>query len=216
MSGPGAENAGLASYDDLYRQPGFYWGQEPNDLCVQACSALRAGEDGAPPRAVDLGCGEGRDAIYLARRGINVTAVDISRPGLDKAERWAAAAGLRLRTVQADLNDCRLDGPYDLVYASGAVSFLRPLRRAEVFAHLKAETRPGGVNAFNAFVLKPYLPTPPDFGRDEHFFRSGELLGFYWDWEILRCDEVTFRCSSGGVPHVHAMDVLIARRPASA
>ena len=216
MPGSDAENVGLESYDDLYRRPGYYWGQEPNELCVRACAALRVRENGRSLSAVDLGCGEGRDAIHLATRGLDVSAVDISRPGLDKAERWAAAAGLRLRTVQADLNDFRLDGLYDLVYVSGAVTFIRPQRREEVFSHLKARTGAGGVNAFNAFVLKPYLPTPPDFGRDEHFFRSGELLAFYWDWEILACDEVTFRCTSGGVPHVHAMDILMARRPAFA
>jgi tellurite methyltransferase len=62
-------------------------------------------------------------------------------------------------------------------------------------------------------VEKPYLPVPPDWGEDERFFRSGELLAFYWDWEIVEFEEVEFGCASGGVPHRHAMDVLIARRP---
>ncbi len=79
--------------------------------------------------------------------------------------------------------------------------------------HDKASARPGGVNAWNAFILQPSLPTPPDWGRDEHFFDAGELERLYRDWEILSCDEITFPCTSGGLPHVHAMDVLIARRP---
>ena len=64
----------------------------------------------------------------------------------------------------------------------------------------------------NADVPKPYIPlysmnplaTP---------FRSGELLGYYWDWEILESGQREFVSHSGGVPHRKAMDVVIARKP---
>lgn len=52
-----------------------------------------------------------------------------------------------------------------------------------------------------------------DWGVDEFFYRSGELLAYYWDWEILHVTEVVFDCGSGGIPHRHAMDVVIARKP---
>lgn len=61
------------------------------------------------------------------------------------------------------------------------------------------------------FVEKPFLATPPDWGIDEHFYISGELLTYYWDWEIVKFEETIFDCNSGGVPHKHAMDVMIAR-----
>ena len=201
----------MESYDDVYRKPDLYWGTEPNELCNRALSMLLP-EGRRDLRAIDLGCGEGRDLIHMARHGLAVTGVDLSRPGLEKAERWVAAEGLALRTAQADLNDYRLDQAYDLVYSSGTLTFLAPERRAELFAHYKAQTRPSGLCAFNVFVEKPYLPTPPDWGSAEQFFRSGELLGYYWDWEVLACEEISFDCNSGGTPHRHAMDVLIARK----
>lgn len=85
-------------------------------------------------------------------------------------------------------------------------------RRAPIFAHYKDFTAPGGLHAVNAFVEKPFLPTPPDYAADEHFYRSGELLAHYWDWEVLFFREQIFDCPSGGVPHRHAMDTLIVRK----
>lgn len=202
----------MQSYDDVYRQSAFYWGRDPNGLCERALAALR-GAHASQPLAVDLGCGEGRDTICLARHGFEVTGVDASEPGLAKARQWANEEGLAIRTALADLNEYRLQETLDLVYASGTLTFLAAGRRAEIFRHYKERTRRGGVNAFNAFVEKPYLPVPPDWGEDEHFFRSGELLAFYWDWEIVEFEEVEFDCDSAGIPHRHAMDVLIARRP---
>ncbi len=70
----------------------------------------------------------------------------------------------------------------------------------------------GGLNAFNVFVEKPYLAVSPDWGADERFFRSGELLAHYWDWDIVDFAETTFDCMSGSVPLRHAMDMLIARK----
>ena len=197
--------------DEAYAGPAFYWGREPNELCRQVCDLI-------PPaaarerRALDLGCGEGRDAIHLARHGFRVSALDVSAPGLEKAARWAAEEGLQLQTIRASLLDHRLTAEHDLLYCSGALHHLPPDLRAAVLRNYKAWTAPGGVHAFNAFVEKPFIPTPPDYGADEYFYRSGELLAHYWDWEVLFFREEIFECRSGGVAHRHAMDTLIARR----
>lgn len=66
----------------------------------------------------------------------------------------------------------------------------------------------------NAFVPKPYLDPPPEMDPAEHPYRPGELLGYYGDWQILDSGEVEFDCNSSGVPHRHAMDFVIAKKPA--
>ncbi len=199
-------------YDAAYRRPGLYWGSEPNDLCRQVVELIPAPERPGK-RVIDLGCGEGRDLIHFARYGFVAVGVDRSEPGLQKARAWARAEGLAIATIRADLVTFRLAEPYDVVYASGTLTYLPPAVRAEVFANYKEWTPRGGLHAFNAFVEKPYLAVPPDWGDDEFFYRSGELLGYYWDWEIVYCAEVVFDCHSSGVPHRHAMDVVIARKP---
>lgn len=196
--------------DEVYSKPAFYWGKEPNGLCLQVLDLMPSHGQ----RAIDLGCGEGRDLIQFARHGFEAVGVDLSAPGLAKAARWAEAEGLQVETIQANMNSFRLDRPYDLVYASGVLTYLSPELRPEIIANYKRFTPPGGIHAFNAFVEKPFIPTPPDWGAHEHFFRSGELLQYYWDWEILHTTEVIFACNSSGVPHRHAMTALIARRPA--
>ncbi len=201
----------MLSYDEVYSKADYYWGKEPNRLCVQAAELFAPG-GARGKRAIDLGCGEGRDVIYLARQGFDAVGVDISRPGLEKAERWAAEEGLTIRTVQASIVKYRLREPFDLIYSSGTLTFLPPEVRAEVFTNYKAQTNVGGYNVFNVFVEKPFIATPPDWGADEHFFRSGELLAYYWDWEIISFTEMIFDCNSSGVPHRHAMDVMIARK----
>lgn len=208
----GGRGQGWGAYEEAYGRPELYWGAELNELCPRALAHLGA-DSAAGLRAIDLGCGEGRDAIHLALHGLEVTGVDLSPAGLAKARRWAAAAGASIRTVEADLNAYRLDdAPYDLVHASGSLTFLAPERRHDAFADYRRATHPGGLNAFNVFVEKPYLAPPPDWGAGERFFRSGELLTHYWDWDIVAFTETTFDCTSGGVPHRHAMDVLIARK----
>lgn len=198
--------------DQTYARAEFYWGRDPNDLCLRALACLPVGARDA----VDLGCGEGRDVIAFARRGLRVVGVEVSEPGLAKLRRWAAAEGLEA-TVEAERGDVlgyRLVRPVDVVYSSGTLHYLPAALRGETFAHYKAQTRTGGIHAVNVFVEKPYLAVPPDWGPDEHFFRSGELLGHYWDWEILHHREFEFDCRSGGRPHRHAMTELVARRPA--
>ncbi len=201
----------MQTYDGVYAKEEFYWGKEPNRLCRQAVT-LFSPEEAKGARVIDLGCGEGKDLIHFAKHGFDATGVDISLPGLAKARRWAAEEQLVIRTTQADLADFRLQETYDLVYASGTLTYLPPTLRAEIFDHYKQHTRVGGYNAFNAFVEKPYIDIAPDWGGDEHPFRSGELLLYYWDWEIVSFQEVVFDCNSSGVPHRHAMDVLIARK----
>ena len=64
----------------------------------------------------------------------------------------------------------------------------------------------------SVIVDKPFLPPAPDLDAGEHSFRSGELTGYYWDWEIVTCVEEIFDCQSSGVPHKHAIARIITRR----
>lgn len=162
---------------------------------------------------MDLGCGEGKDIIHFAKQGMSAMGVDISQPRLAKAQRWAMKEGLTIGTVHADITDFRYVETYDVAYSSGSLTYIPPHTRQEAFDNYKQHTRPGGLNAFNAFVEKPFIATAPDWGTHEYFYRSGDLLQFYWDWEIVSFSEVIFDCNSSGVPHRHAMDVMIARKP---
>jgi tellurite methyltransferase len=61
-------------------------------------------------------------------------------------------------------------------------------------------------------VRKPFIPRAPDAEEIAFPYKSGELMSYYWDWEILYCTEEIFDCMSSGVPHKHAVNRIIARR----
>ena len=82
-----------------YADREFVWTSKPNRFLVAEAAALPAG------RALDVACGEGRNAVWLAERGWRVTGVDFSRVGLEKARALARARGVRAEWVAADLLD---------------------------------------------------------------------------------------------------------------
>lgn len=200
---------GMETYDEVYSRPEFYWGKEPNSLCKHAVQLMGTLNKG---KVIDLGCGEGKDVIHFARNGFDAVGVDVSVPGLQKAERWADQEGLRIQTLRANLDEFCLTEMFNLVYSSGTLTYISPTLRQEKFRNYKEHTNVGGLNVFNAFVEKLFIETAPDWGVDEYFYRSGDLLSFYWDWEIVLFEEVIFDCNSSGVPHKHAMDVMVARK----
>lgn len=99
MATDAAHADGARAWDRRYAGPGLVWSPEPNRLLVAQVGAL------PPGRALDLGAGEGRNAVWLAEQGWRVTAVDFSQVGLDTAERMAGERGMRLDLVRADLAD---------------------------------------------------------------------------------------------------------------
>jgi len=97
-------------WDRRYSAPDLVWGAEPNRRLVDEVGAL------PPGRALDLGGGEGRNAAWLASRGWDVTIVDFSRVGLDRADEMARRQGTTLTAVHADLADYAPPGAaFDLV-----------------------------------------------------------------------------------------------------
>ena len=98
------------AWDERYAGPELVWGAGPNRFVAGELAEL------PPGRAIDLGTGEGRNAIWLAERGFTVTAVDFSQVGLARAAGLAAARGVSVDWVHADLLDYRpAAGAYDLV-----------------------------------------------------------------------------------------------------
>ncbi len=198
-------------YDERYSRPGLYWGSKPTELARDLVRIVRKLPQ--PPRTlIDLGAGEGRDSIYFARQGFRVLGVDISSVGVRKSEQRAARLGVKARFEVGDMRTYRLDHRVDVVFSSGALNNLPTRIRGARFEHFKANTKPGGINAMNADVLKPYIP-PYSKNPFATPFRSGELLGYYWDWEILDSGEGEFVSNASGVPHRKAMDMVIARKP---
>lgn len=151
-------------------------------------------------RALDVAGGAGRHAVWLAKRGLRVTVVDVSREGLALARRKARAAGVALRTVERDLDVAGVPrGPWDLILV------VRWLQR-DVWRRLPRFLAPGG-------VLAIVHPTRRNLRRHahpgfRHLLRPGELAGLFTGLRILRSAETW---DADGRHEA----VLVARRPIS-
>lgn len=207
----GESFAGQAGpYDGEYQKADYYWGMEPSQLALQMVEHLQ--NKSADRRLLDLGSGEGRDAVFFAKRGFQVDALEVSGPGAEKIRRYSQLSGYAVNVVQADMIGYLLSGAYDVIYSHGSLQFLPLAQRQKHFDQYKQRTRVGGLNAHLIFVEKPFVMPAPDWEKNEFFYQSGELARYYHDWEILQCEEKIIDCNSAGIPHRHAVNCIIARK----
>lgn len=149
-------------WDRRYSEPGYAYGIEPNDFLVSVVDRLPRG------RVLCIGEGEGRNAVYLARQGFDVTAVDASAVGLGKARRLAARYGVEITTVVSDLVDYPIEpGGWQAVVS--IFCHLPPAVRSEVHHGVAAGLAPGG-----GLVLEGFTPRQLDLGTGGP--RAAELM----------------------------------------
>ena len=182
----------------------FIWGTGPSSLARDVARRL-----GPRARVLDLGCGEGRDSVFLAERGHSVVGLELSIDGLRKAARLAADRGVRVTWVCAALPVVPLSGPFDLVFSCGSIHYVASADRPRLFQELGALTRPGGYHAHAVFTARRVYR---EKGEVVHYFTPRELGDAYRDWDGLRHDEGLIRCAQDGVRHTHSVETLLARR----
>jgi SAM-dependent methyltransferase len=125
------------AWDARYAESGRIFSGKPNVALVSEISDLR------PGRALDLGCGEGADAVWLARAGWRVTAVDISGVALARAAEHAAEAGVTIDFQRHDLSESFPDGEWDLV-STQFLHHWEDFDREKILRRAAAAVAPGG------------------------------------------------------------------------
>lgn len=144
-------------WDAVYAaSPDYHFGEEPSQIARAAARWFQSlGGTPKTARALDLGCGEGRDTAFLAGLGLSVTARDVSPAGLAKARALLARRGVPEGRVRWERGDARAfpDPPdsYDLALAANVFQFLPPRDAPACLERLKAATKPGGVCAVGVF-----------------------------------------------------------------
>jgi len=209
LLGYSAFNSDTSYYEDDYRKNDYYWGVAPSGMCLKVLELQ-------PPekhiKILDIGCGEGKDAVFFARCGYDVSAFDISEAGLEKTKRLADKANVNVRTFRASLSDYRLEEKYDVLYSSGVLHYIKPELRDEIMSNYKANVNDKGIVALHVFVEKPFIPQPPDKENNSYLWKSGQLFTYFHDWYFEDCTEYVFDCNSAGIAHRHAANRLFARK----
>lgn len=184
-------------------QDEYIWGTAPSSLARRLSALLPA-----RARVLDLGCGEGRDSVFFATRGFDVTGVDVSAAGLDKAARLAGEHGVTVRWVRSDLACTALEGDFDLIYSCGAIHYVPRAERPALFLRLKDLTRTGGWHAHIVFTDRLVYV---EKGEVVDYFGPGELTRAYADWGIVERKDGRIACAQDGTPHHHSIELIVAR-----
>ncbi|MFC6013499.1 class I SAM-dependent methyltransferase [Nocardia lasii] len=196
-------------WEDFYRERPQIWTGNPNPLLVREVSGS------APGTALDLGCGEGADAIWLAERGWRVTAVDISATAMERGAQRAAEAGVSIVWERHDLQASFPAGSFDLVSAQFLHSPVElPDERAAILRSAAAAVAPGGVLVVGSHAAAPSWAS---HAMHAHVFPTIEQvlaqLALGPQWQVETAELVhTPSTSPEGVPGERADSVLRLRR----
>ena len=163
-------------WDKKYQAKNYLFGKDPIAFLKQHVGILPRG------KALDLAMGEGRNGVYLATQGFEVTGIDISEVGLKKAEALALERGVEIRTVIADLEDYQMTpNTYDVVVCT---YFLQ----RKLFPQIISALKPGGVAVVETYS-KDHLKYQPGFIK-EYLLETNELLTLFGDLKVLRYQAV--------------------------
>ncbi|MET9318896.1 class I SAM-dependent methyltransferase [Streptomyces sp. NPDC003038] len=198
-------------WDDRYRESDRIWSGNPNAALVREAGDL------TPGRALDLGCGEGADAVWLARQGWRVTGTDISGVALARAAAHAAEAGVadRVDWQRHDLAESFPDGEYDLVSACFLHTY-GDFPRARILRTAAAAVAPGGillVVGHGGWPSGTEEPPHPgiEFPTPQEVLAQLELAQDAW--EVLLAEEhAGSRNQPDGRPGTHTDNAVKVRR----
>lgn len=202
----------FTDYEEKYKNEQYYWGITPNTMCYEI---MKLRPPVKPYRVLDIGCGEGKDAVFLAKNGYAVTAFDVAETGIEKARELARYNGVEVDFFVANVNEYKPNVEFDIVFSSGVLHYIPLNKRKSFIDDLKNYTAPSGIHAVNTFVKKPFIEPAPDLEDAEKQVEpwySGELANYYNDWFFHKNEEMIFDCNSGGILHKHCMDILIAEK----
>lgn len=140
-----------------------------------------------PGKTLDLGCGSGRNSLYLNQKGFDVTAWDKNPMSISNLNKIIAAEGLKNITADVvDLNTLHFDGEYDFILSTVVMMFLERNTIPGLIANMQRCTKVGGYNLIVAAMDTEDFPCTVGF---PFAFTEGELSHYYADWELLKYNE---------------------------
>lgn len=192
-----------------YNEDGYFAFGNPSFEVIEQTKNL-------PPNAtvLDIGCGDGRHAIYLAKLGFNVEAIDISESGIAKINRYKELHQLHnLKAYVQDAATYPFEKSFDLIISHGVFHFMPRDAWEHLIHQMKKQTNENGCNIITVFTDE--VPIPDDLAPFVHgIFKDGELQNLFNDWTISLYRSYTFEDEhENNIHHCHAANKLVAIKP---
>ncbi len=167
-------------YDQAYKEnPAMFGGGKPELFVLKASEMIPVGGT-----VVELGAGQGRNALALADKGFQVTAVDISKVGVDSMT--SKAQDLGLTNLNAEVRDSRdgIPGDFDMVVSTFMFHHFPREDAEKLISTIQEHTNKGGINALVTFTVEGDFARSPN--AEGRFYPAlGEMRELYKDWEII-------------------------------
>jgi cyclopropane fatty-acyl-phospholipid synthase-like methyltransferase len=189
-------------WETRFRAPGYAFGKEPNAFLKSQAHRLPRGGS-----ALSVADGEGRNGVWLAEQGLDVTTIDFSPAGVEKARTLAAERGVKLRAELADVTTWQWPSEAYDVIAGIFIQFVTPAERERLFAGMKRALKRGGL-----LILQGYRPEQLKYRTGgpqnaEQLYTRGLLQSAFGDMAEIEISEHDSAISEG-TSHV-GMSALI-------
>lgn len=200
-------------YDEMYLEYPEDIFEEPHLLVNEALTYE------IPGAALDIGAGLGRHSLACAsRKRCKVTAIDISKTGMERLERIARQYGWDIEARAADIREEGIHTFYGLIICTFVLHHFQMADATNLIEQMKLHTLAGGINVIAAVTTESeYFEADSAADLDRCYFGTGELKNIYAGWGILSYNEWQgfLGVGSGGLPMLNTIAGLIARKPAT-
>jgi SAM-dependent methyltransferase len=213
-------------FDQMYSTHDRYWWREPDRHSLEpedypssllAQQTLRVLASRPQGRALDIGAGEGADAIRLALLGYEVDAVELSAVAAAKIGRFAEQAGVKVNVTVADAHHYQPDGLYDVVVCNGVLHYIKD--KDVVISRMHEATCHGGINVVSLWSHYTPVPECHEFVPVHSDAEDGVVTSRYkmWPKEFIYFERDKPEAAHSDLPpHRHSHIKFIARKPAPA
>lgn len=162
------------TWDERYSSPGYEPRRKPSDLLAKWIDYA------VPGKALDLACGTGRNSFFLAEKGFEVTAIDISPTAIEMAKKQALEKGLIISWIVSDLDKYKISGEFSII-----ISFFYVNK--EIVPDIIKALKKGGILVFESHMAPPYPSAEEHHGRFR--FKQGELQQLFKGLKVLQYEE---------------------------
>jgi len=165
-------------WDEKYSRPTFIFGKSPAEFLAENYQYIPY--EGT---VLDMGMGEGRNAVFLAQKGYKVTGIDISSVAVKKSYLLAQEFGVKIKGVVASLSDYKIaPGTFDAIVCFYYVD-------RSLVEKIKTWLRPGGILIYEAYTLREKTKKKSDSSDDSEYLREQELLKLFQGMRVLKYEE---------------------------
>lgn len=201
-------------FDDFYGRKENYFSTKQSD----GMQAMIEKYNVKPCKALDIGAGEGRNAIYLSKIGFDVVAVEPSVEGCKKIDAKARELNLNIDVQNKDFLSLKVKDKFNFILASTSLEHMEYEYLQEAIQKIKNSLNVGGYIYIVVFTEKD-----PGFKKDiqnasecamfiKHYFKENELKNYFSDFEIIYYNEYLKEDLTHGKPHYHGKAKIFARK----